>query len=332
MTVAPDVTPPATSPTTYVAGELVGGPLGRHARRGARWTLLSALVLTTIITCLVGYGQKLPCRDVANWQHNYQYTRVCYSDILPLYSTEKLNEGKVPYVDQPVEYPVLIGAAMEAGALVAKAAPKDDFTARNALFFDATAILLTIAAVITVICTALTAGTRRMDVMLLAAAPLLAFHAFTNWDLLAVAFAAGGMLAWSKRAPAVAGILFGFGAATKAYPLLILVAIGLLAYRAGPLGAWRPLHRLGHRDTRSDLRRRLAVRRKLCRRRGHSTTTSGDSSSSTAVAPPTGTRWPTSSSTLGAPRARPGRRADGPRRARGRRRDRPGGAGPGEPP
>jgi uncharacterized membrane protein len=137
-----------------------------------------------------------------------------------------------------VEYPILIGAAMEAGSLVSKAAPKDDFVARNALFFDATAILLTIAAIITVICTALTAGPRRMDVMLLAGAPLLAFHAFTNWDLLAVAFAAGGLLAWSKRAPAIAGILIGLGAATKAYPLLLLIALGLLAYRAGRLKAW----------------------------------------------------------------------------------------------
>ena len=82
-----------------------------------RWTLLSALVLVTILTCLIGYGQKFPCRDVGNWTHNYQYTRVCYSDVLPLYSTEKLNEGKVPYIDHPVEYPILIGAAMEAGSV-----------------------------------------------------------------------------------------------------------------------------------------------------------------------------------------------------------------------
>lgn len=250
MTLAPDLTSPGDAQTDsgdeddkrgkggYTAGALVGGPLGRHARRIGWWTPLSALILTTILTCLVGYGQKLPCRDVANWQHNFQYTRLCYSDIVPLYSTEKLNEGKVPYIDYPVEYPVLIGAAMAAGEQVAKAAPANDFSARNALFFDATAILLTIAALITVICTAFTAGARRMDVMLLAAAPLLAFHAFTNWDLLAVAFTAGGLLAWSRKAPAVAGLLFGFGAATKAYPLLILVALGILAYRAGTMRAW----------------------------------------------------------------------------------------------
>ncbi len=250
MTLAPDLTSPGgAQPVSddadakrgkggYTAGALVGGPLGRHARRVGWWGPLSALILTTILTCLVGYGQKLPCRDVGNWQHNFQYTRVCYSDILPLYSTEKLDQGKVPYLDYPVEYPVLIGAAMEAGAEVAKAAPAHDYAARNALFFDATAILLTIAALITVICTAFTAGMRRMDVMLLAAAPLLAFHAFTNWDLLAVAFTAGGLLAWSKKAPAIAGLLLGFGAATKAYPLLMLVALGLLAYRAGAMRAW----------------------------------------------------------------------------------------------
>jgi uncharacterized membrane protein len=192
----------------------------------------------TIIACVLGYAQKSPCRNVGNWTHNYQYTRVCYSDILPLYSSEKLAEGKTPYIDQPVEYPVIIGAAMAGAAQVAKAAPADKYSQRNALFYDATVILLTIAAIIAVVCTALTAGRRRLDAVLLAGAPLLAFHAFTNWDLLAVAFAAGGLLAWSKKAPAVAGLLIGFGSATKAYPMLLLIALGLLAYRAGRLKVW----------------------------------------------------------------------------------------------
>jgi uncharacterized membrane protein len=249
MSLASDLAPTADSdppgprlpvpspPGSYLPGELVGGPRGRFGRYG-RFTTLFFLVIATVLTCLVGYGQKFPCRDVANWQHNYQYTRVCYSDILPLYNTEKLSDGKTPYIDFQVEYPILIGAAMEAGAEVSKLAPSNNYVARNALFFDATAILLTIAALIAVLCTALTAGRRRMDAVLFAAAPLLAFHAFTNWDLLAIAFTAGGLLAWSKKAPAVAGLLFGFGAATKAYPLLMLVALFFLAYRAGRLKVW----------------------------------------------------------------------------------------------
>jgi uncharacterized membrane protein len=249
MPIAPDLAPLAgqdpdvpavpehSPPGSYLPGALIGGPLGRHARRGVLPTLF-LLVIVTVLACLAGYAQKFPCRDVGNWKHNYQYTRVCYSDILPLYSTEKLADGKTPYVDTPVEYPVVIGAAMQGGAKVAELAPSDNFIQRNATFFDATAVLLTIAALIAVMCTALTAGRRRMDAILLAAAPLLAFHAFTNWDLLAVAFTAAGLLAWSKKAPAVAGLLLGFGAATKAYPLLILLALGLLAYRAGRLRVW----------------------------------------------------------------------------------------------
>ena len=41
-----------------------------------------------------------------------QYTRFCYTDVLALYYAEGLNEGKVPYLDHPVEYPVLTGAFM----------------------------------------------------------------------------------------------------------------------------------------------------------------------------------------------------------------------------
>ena len=246
MTLAPEVRPsgaqdpPCEGPAggSYVAGELVGGPLGRHAAQRVRWGALSLLVLVTILTCLVGYGQKLPCRDVGNWTHHYQYTRICYSDVLPLYSSEKLSDGQVPYIDHPVEYPVIIGAAMEGAAKIATLAPADTFSQRNARFYDVTAILLTLAAVVAVVCTSLTAGRRRLDAVLLAGAPLLAFHAFTNWDLLAVAFTAGGLLAWSKKAPAIAGLLIGFGAATKAYPLLVLIALGLLAYRAGQLRVW----------------------------------------------------------------------------------------------
>jgi uncharacterized membrane protein len=74
--------------------------------------------------------------------------------------------------------------------------------------------------------------------LLVALAPAMVFHAFTNWDLLAVAFAAGGLLAWSRRAPRLAGLLLGLGAATKLYPILLLVPLGLLCLRAGRLRTW----------------------------------------------------------------------------------------------
>ena len=59
-----------------------------------------------------------------------QYTHLCYSDVIPLYYTEKLNEGAVPYVDHPVEYPVLTGAFMGVAAALAKAYVRSRRTCR----------------------------------------------------------------------------------------------------------------------------------------------------------------------------------------------------------
>ena len=68
--------------------------------------------------------------------------------------------------------------------------------------------------------------------------PLLLFHAFTNWDLLAIALSAAGLLAWARRRPVIAGALLGLAIAAKFYPLLLLGALFLLCLRAGQLRAW----------------------------------------------------------------------------------------------
>ena len=60
-------------------------------------------------------------------------------------------------------------------------------------------------------------------------------HAFTNWDLLAVALTTLGMWAWARRRPVLAGVLLGLGVAAKLYPLLLLGALFLLCLRAGRL-------------------------------------------------------------------------------------------------
>jgi uncharacterized membrane protein len=61
---------------------------------------------------------------------------------------------------------------------------------------------------------------------------------FTNFDALAVALACGGMLAWTRRRPGLAGVLFGLGAAAKLYPLFVLGPLLLLGLRTGKLRGW----------------------------------------------------------------------------------------------
>jgi uncharacterized membrane protein len=148
---------------------------------------------------------------------------MCYSDVEALYYSEGLNQGKVPYADQKVEYPVLIGAFMAVAAEIVRVYPAAD---RPAGFFDVTALLLALCALVVVGTTVRLAGGRRgWDSLMVAAAPVLLLHAFTNWDLLAVALTGAGMYAFSRGRPGWAGVALGLGVAAKLYPLLLLVLV-----------------------------------------------------------------------------------------------------------
>src|SRR5436305_13794620 len=209
------VAPSQEDPIPRGLSQAVGGPIGRRASAGGGgwWTPARVLIGLVLVTCCLGWAQKAPCRDPDKWQHQYQYTHVCYSDVTALYYSEDLVNGKHPYLSHEVEYPVVIGGLMQAGTSLAHLFPKNVQPER---FFDMTALLLTVAAIALVLATSATAGDRRpWDAALVALAPALLFHAFTNWDLAATAFAALGLWAWARRRPVWAGVFLGLGVATK---------------------------------------------------------------------------------------------------------------------
>ena len=237
--------PSRTDPTVARASALVGGPVGRYARSySGWWTPLRVLLALAAFTLLLGYGQKLPCAD-GQWVASKQYTHACYSDVIPLWGAEGLASGAVPYRDHAVEYPVLTGGFMwltgeltrawhalaESGAV-----PGQD---QGVMFGVLTCLLLAVCGLFTVAATAAAAGRRRQwDAAILAVSPLLVFHAFSNWDLLAMAFASAALWAWARSRPVAAGVLIGLGAAAKLYPALLFVPLALLAYRSR---CWRPV-------------------------------------------------------------------------------------------
>ncbi len=261
-------------PLVAGATTALGGPPGRRALLGERRLMspLRWLVLLTLLTSALGFWQKAPCR-VHPWSHEYQYTRACYSDVLALYYSEQLERGARPYLDHPVEYPVVIGVAMGVVASVsddlARAMPGSTVSrarrdvaaaratgdraalsdaqgalagaltgARARSFYDLTWVLLTVCALVVVLTTARLAGRRRYwDAALVAVAPGLLLHASTNWDLIAVALAGLGLLAWARHRPVLAGALLGLGTATKLYPVLFLVPLLVLCWRAGRVRA-----------------------------------------------------------------------------------------------
>ena len=275
MATSPPVTPVLPSyddPVVAGAVEVVGGRPGQHARLGGRrlWTPLRVLIALTLITCAFGWAQKAPCRNGSAWVNEYQYTRACYTDVVALYSAEQLSSGATPYYGHPVEYPVITGAVMQVSALLAKAVnhafpdqattaaeealskatdPASQASARTALdaadadargrhFYDVTWLLLTLGALVVTITTARMSGRRVWDASLFALSPVLLLHGTTNWDLVAVALAGLGLLAWARSRPLVAGVLLGLATATKLYPVLFLVPLFLLCLRAGKLKQW----------------------------------------------------------------------------------------------
>ncbi|WP_406039531.1 hypothetical protein OG799_28840 [Micromonospora sp. NBC_00898] len=221
--------------------ELIGGPLGDHAvalnrpagREGRFWTAARIVLALVCLTLALHWVQKSPCQDGA-WQNNVQYTRMCYTDVLALYYAEGLNEGKVPYADHPVEYPVLTGYFMGALGLPVHALGADDpGINQGQWFYNLNALVLSALAVATVGVILALRRRRPWDAALFALAPALVLTATVNWDLLAVGLAAFGLLAWARRRPALAGVLLGLGGAAKMWPLFILGPILVLAVRAG---------------------------------------------------------------------------------------------------
>jgi uncharacterized membrane protein len=220
------------------------GADGEHPGAGGRWQRAAlfagstaALVTASLAGSALGFLNKAACRS-GDWNvYLKQFQAHCYTDIYPLYFGEQLSAGKVPYVGHPVEYPVLIGGAMQAVAWLVR--PISDPFVRGREFFDVTVVLLALFSLAATLATAYLAGrSRRWTALGVALAPGLILAAFINWDLIAVGLVALGMAAWAGRRTVLAGVLLGLAVATKFYPVFFFGPLLLLCLRAGRLRAF----------------------------------------------------------------------------------------------
>ena len=184
---------------------------------------LALVVAATLFTLTLGWALRAPC--LGSWADGRQYNRLCYSDIAALYGSQDrdrgLTEDRFPYLDGENEYPVLTGLSMWLTALPARTYPQ---------FFTWTALLLALAAVATAVTLHRISGHRAL---LFALAPTLAVYAFVNWDLLAVALATAGTVAYLRRRDVAGGVLLGLGGAAKLYPALLVIPFAIGRARGG---------------------------------------------------------------------------------------------------
>jgi uncharacterized membrane protein len=259
------VVPTWTDSLAAQASRLVGGPLGRHAVLGRHWfwTSLRAVLLMTMFVLVLGWFAKSPCLQQyvdpsgaaqLDWRNGRQYVSMCYSDTVPLYTAERLDQGGFPYrtswVDDPgtvqaqvryMEYPVITGLFQWFNARIAQAWTHGAAIGflpgalTVVIYFNVTAFWLALAWLVTVWAVHRLRPHRPWDAALVALSPLVAVHVFTNFDALAAALATAGVLAWARRRPELAGVLIGLGGAAKFYPLFLLGSLLVLCLRAGRL-------------------------------------------------------------------------------------------------
>jgi len=182
---------------------------------------LAVMLLVTTLVFGAGAVHKSFCANRAYAENREGVSFQCYSDVGVLLFNEQLEHGRLPYLDpcRPApldcdEYPVVTMYVMWAAASVPGGG--DPYVR----FYWANALVLLLCALATTYCLVRLRGKTE----LFAAAPTLAIYGTMNWDLIPVALAAIGTVAFFRRRDATAGVLIGIGAAAKVFPAFILIA------------------------------------------------------------------------------------------------------------
>jgi hypothetical protein len=206
-----------------------GGPRGRYAvpaRPGAGLAVLAVLAALPVAFAVLRQRHCLQ----EGWGGAAPLWRACYSDLVTSVQTAGLGRGLPAYLSGEVtlDQPVLSGSVM---SLVAALVPGGDLLATQRWYVVVWAALATALVALTAVLVATTRG-HRPDPLQVVLSPVVALTVLLAPDLLGVALATAGIWAWSRRRPALAGVLLGLGVAARTYPLLVVAVLVLDALRS----------------------------------------------------------------------------------------------------
>jgi len=238
---AESVAPTRIDPVAASASEVIGGPLGRYSAparhtAGSAW-LPAAVVLVGLssLTVALGVLQKGHCFS-RGWNTPDQFWHACYSDFP---SSAGLGQAMpylpgAPHLDQPL----ISGVVMW---LVGLAVPDGPALVRQQWYFALWAVLITVLVMALVAVTAASVPRSPWRAAHVALSPVLVLAGLVSVDLLGVLLASVALWAWGRNRITVAGLFMGLAVSARSYPLVLLVAIGLLAVRSGRVVAWKRL-------------------------------------------------------------------------------------------
>ncbi len=197
---------------------------------GSRRTAL-ALLGVLFLTLLAAWWTKGRCLFDGGWEAGEQYLGWCYTDILPLWFAEELHVGATPYLDHPVEYPVLIGFQMWVAAGLVRA-----FVFNKAAYssgFYLINVLLCVPMYVVAAYRLFRMGVTPVRLLWAVGTPTFIVYAFMNWDAMAVLLSVLAIDLHRRDRDVAAGIAAGLGTAAKLFPAFLIPIVVLARLSQG---------------------------------------------------------------------------------------------------
>ena len=192
-------------------------PLDRATTARRFWlpaALCLALLSVAYLRTAAGTGHP------SAWGYRtWAFGALAYSDILALHEDRGATRHRLPYLEDKIEYPVLLGFGMWWPSVLAPSSPG---------YFALTFAALALCALGTLW---LLCGLPDASRWVWAASPALVVYAGLNWDLFGILPLALGVFLWARGRERWAAAVLSLAVWTKFFPLLVLGVLLLLALR-----------------------------------------------------------------------------------------------------
>jgi len=176
-------------------------------RRSTALAIALALLWLTLGYANVARGARHTGAGYRFWAFQHH----CYSDVIALHGDRYLGGGRpLPYLEDRIEYPVLLGIALWLPSFVPGGA---------LAHFTVTYLFLAACLAVALLALARTPGAAPWW---LGATPALVYYAGLNWDLLPIALLACAVLADASARRGASGALAGLGVAAKLFPATLV--------------------------------------------------------------------------------------------------------------
>lgn len=238
----PYLVPAWIDPVVARATAVIGGPAGRYAVIGGRGLagVAAAVTLLGAITLALGVWQKGHCL-MKGWSSPDHFWRACYSDLPVVHVSSALAQGELPWAGMtPSNQPPLSGLTMWLIAQVSPSIGQGLAAQQWTLVLWALLCMLLLAS--GVLAVVALQPRRPWQAAHLAASPVIITLALVSTDLLGVTLTLLALWAWRAGRSWTTGVLLGLALLVRPFPLLVLLAILLIAW-LGP-GTARRRHSL----------------------------------------------------------------------------------------